>query len=87
MPSPRLLLSLLSVILLLVGCASAPKPSAPESPTAQAAKARYWAIQAAQKPAPVSSEFELLPIVRPERTVDGVIVNPSTDYLPIRRIP
>lgn len=86
MQATRLLLLLPSATLLLAGCASAPK-SVEDTTSAQAAKARYWAIQAAQKPAPASSDFELLPIARPERTEGGVLLNPTTDYLRVRRIP
>lgn len=54
---------------------------------AAAAQARYWAQQAAER-APVPSEFEQLPIVRPEHTDEhGVRRTATTEFLRIPRSP
>ncbi len=82
-------LPLFSMLLVLSGCMSAQhggSRTAPD-PAAEAARARYRAIQAAQKPGPVSTDYEVVPLVRPERTEDGIIRNATTDYVRIPRIP
>ncbi len=83
-------LPLLSCLLVLAsGCTSAPRGAnrVVPDPAAEAARARYRAIQAAQKPAPVSTDYEVVPLERPERTEDGIIRNATTDYVRILRIP
>jgi len=82
-------LPLLSVLLVLSGCMSAQHGGGRTGPdpTAEAARARYRAIQAAQKPAPVPTDYEIVPLVRPERTEGGIIRNATTDYVRIPRIP
>lgn len=90
MRTPSLLLLFNTVALLTFsGCATTRRPSATDDTAraaATAAKARYWALQAAQKPTPVSSDFELLPLARPERTEDGILRTPSTDFIRIPRL-
>jgi len=87
MPCRLPLLSCLLVV--LSGCTSAPHGANRTAPdrAAEAARARYRAIQAAQKPAPVSSHYEVVPLVRPERIEDGIIRNATTDYVRIPRTP
>jgi hypothetical protein len=83
-------LPLFSLLLLgASGCASTRRGAALPSldSAAEAARARYRAIQAAQKPAPVSTTYEVVPLARPERTEDGIIRNPTTDYVRILRLP
>lgn len=78
----------LNAVLVLASCASAPKSATEDvHAAAQAAKTRYWAIQAAQKPAASPTGYEILPIQRPERTEEGIIFKPATDYLRVRRLP
>lgn len=88
MKFPLSLLLLLNACALLAGCASAPASADNvDSSAARAARVRYWALQAAQKPVPEDSRFERLPIRRPERIEDGIILNPGTDYLRVPRMP
>ena len=91
MRTPSLLLLFNTLTLLTFsGCATIRKPSAANEAArtaSAAAKARYWALQAAQKPTPVSSDFELLPLARPERTENGILRTPSTDFIRIPRLP
>lgn len=88
----RTRLSLLSLagLLFTSGCASTrkhPETATSEHADAAAARARFAARQAAQRPALPSGDFELLPITRPERTTDGIIRTPSMDYIRIPRLP
>ena len=88
----RTRLSQLSLVGLLfaAGCASnrkAPVAEAAERAEAAAAQARFAAVQASQRAAVPTSDFELLPLTRPERTEDGLIRTPSTDYIRIPRRP
>jgi hypothetical protein len=88
----RTRLSLFSLVGLLfnAGCASTrtvPVAEAAERAEAAAAQARFAAVQASQRAAMPTSDFELLPLARPERTEDGIIRTPSTDYLRIPRLP
>ncbi|MDP3070017.1 MAG: hypothetical protein Q8N18_06985 [Opitutaceae bacterium] len=91
MRMPSLLLLFNTVALLaLSGCATAHQSSAikdAERAASTAAKARYWALQAEQKPTPVSSDFEFLPLARPERTEDGILRTPSMDFIRVPRLP
>lgn len=77
---------LLPSLLILTGCVSPAKFSPITVAAAEEAKARYRAIQEAQKPPP-PADFEILPLMRPERTEDGITRAPSTDYVRIPRIP
>jgi hypothetical protein len=88
----RTRLSLFSLVGLLftAGCASTrkdPVAEAAERANAAAAQARFAALQASQRAAVPTSDFELLPLARPERTEDGIIRTPSTDYVRIPRLP
>ncbi len=77
---------LLPSVLILAGCAS-PAVHPPENGVAAAgARARYRAIQEAQQPSP-PAEFEVLPLVRVERTEDGVIRAPSIDHVRVPLYP
>lgn len=86
---PIRLLSLSILIVTACGCTSVRHDAAGRAPdtVAEAARARYRAIQAAQKPVPVSTRYEVVPLERPERTEDGIIRTPSTDYVRIPRVP
>lgn len=73
---------LLIPVLLLAGCIHpSPAPVTPAAVAAEAARARYRALQLAQKPAPAVPHYELLPLFRPARTEDGVQRAASTEYL------
>jgi hypothetical protein len=90
-PTMRTRLSTLSLVGLLfsAGCASTRKESpadATERADAAAAQARFAALQASQRAVP-ATDFELLPLARPERTEDGIIRTPSTEYIRIPRLP
>lgn len=87
MPIRLLSLSLLAVT--VCGCTSVHHDTTVRAPDAAAgaARARYRAIQAAQKPVPVSTRYEVIPLERPERTEDGIIRTPFTDYVRIPRVP
>jgi len=89
MRTPPLLLSTFALVL-LAGCATTRPPATSdlaERAAASAARARYRAIQAAQQAVPVTSEGELLPLTRPERTEDGIILHASTYHLRLPRTP
>lgn len=69
-------------MLLLAGCIhQSPAPVSPASDAAAAARARYSAIQHAQKPVPATHRYEQLPLLRPARTEDGILRAASTEYL------
>jgi hypothetical protein len=87
MHSRLLSLSLMSVI--VCGCTSVRHDTSIRAVNdgAEAARARYRAIQAAQKPLPVSTRYEVVPLERPERTEDGIIRTPASDYIRIPRVP
>ncbi len=85
MKKSRLWLNLI-LLLVLTGCATR-QPLPPddlEQARRDAVQARYRALQEKQKPAPLS-EFEYLPIPRPEQVKDGIIHVPFTDYVRIHR--
>jgi len=89
-PKTLLLPSLLIVV--FAGCASPARERdaavrAAERVRAEAAKNRYLALQAAQKPKSVTDRFELLPLRLPERTEDGVIRTPSIEFIRIPLTP
>lgn len=89
-PKTLLLPSLL--IVAFVGCASPTRERdaavrAAERVRAESAQSRYWALQAEQKPKPVTDRFELLPLRLPERTEDGVIRTPSVEFIRIPLTP
>ncbi len=89
MQTPPLLLSTFNLVL-LAGCATTRPPvtsDLAERAAAAAAQARYRAIQAAQQAAPVISDGELLPLTRPARTEDGIILHASTYHLRLPRTP
>lgn len=80
----RTFLPLLS--LALVSCAAPPHVSADAEAIrarGDAARARYWAIQAAHEPLPAPAT-EWLEIPLPERIENGVILTPSTEYIRVR---
>ncbi len=69
-------------VLLLAGCIHpSPAQVSPAANAAAAARARYRAIQYAQKPAPAARRFEKLPLLRPAHTEDGILRAASTEYL------
>lgn len=84
----RKLLPLSLLLAALTGCVS---PARERDTTAReaerlradAARARYWALQDAQKPAPATRRLEWLPLTLPERTEHGVIRLPSTELIPL----
>lgn len=79
-------LSLLSIT--LTGCATTARQRdaigrEAERLRADAARARYWALQAAQQPPPVTRHVEWLSLSLPERTEHGVIRLPSVERIPL----
>lgn len=87
MKKSRLRLNLI-LLLVLTGCVTR-QPFPPddlEQSRRDAVQARYRALQAAQKTAPLP-EFEYLPIPRPEHTEDDITYVPFTDYVRIPRTP
>lgn len=70
-------------LLLCAGCAH---PEMPEVAVNQAVKARYWAIQDAQRQAPPPPVVRLR-LRRPARTEDGALRVPSTDEVLLPRTP
>lgn len=70
---PWLLLSLLG----LTGCIHRPEPA---DPVDQAVKARYWAIQEAQR-VRTESPARRLPLRKPERIEQGARRVPSTEEI------
>jgi hypothetical protein len=78
----RLLFS--SICLLVAGCAT-PPPIAKGDEAARAAQARYRALQEAQRPRPVSGDYELISVTRPESSEDGIIRKSYSDTLRIPR--
>lgn len=56
-----------------------------EQGRSDAVKEIYWRQQQAHRPAPGVARTTLYPIQLPEQEVDGVIYQPSTQYLRIQR--
>lgn len=76
------------LIVALAGCATPARERdaatrEAERLRADAARARYWSLQAAQKPAPATSHVEWLSLTLPERTENGVIRLPSVERIPL----
>lgn len=76
------------LIVALAGCASPVRERDAaarefERFRADAARARYWSLQAAQKPAPPARRVEWLSLTLPERTEDGVIRLPTVEHIPL----
>lgn len=70
-------------VIVLAGCAH--RPESPD-PVGQAVKARYWAIQEAQRERPAAKAIRL-PLHRPERFEDGARRVPSTVEITVTRSP
>ena len=90
----RLLFTLLPSLVLLfcTGCTSPSRNRSDaerhvERMRAEAIRSRYWATQTAEKPMPTNERFELLPLAVPERTENGVIRTPSTEFLRLPHLP
>lgn len=96
-PLPHLrghLLPLLLLLLLLPACTavdplnrSHPGSSGGEGYSAAEIRARYRAVQAAQRPKGPPSEIELVPVLRPAREDAGVLREGFIEYLPVLRRP
>ena len=87
-------LLLLVPLLLLSGCAAWPTgrarevaPSAEERAAGEAVRARYRAIQEAQRPKPAPSDTEIVTITRPTSSENGVIREATVEEVRVLRIP
>lgn len=77
---------LLSAVLMLTGgCAAVRRAPVPESGN-PAARERFRAIQAAERPV-APAEFEVVSLVRPARTENGIRREEGTDHVRILRQP